>query len=81
MEGYKKRMQKEYNELGERIIRLENMLNKQRKGELEFEFDCPIDLLERQLDAMREYFKILEERAAIEDVPLSFSATAVGGGE
>ena len=77
MDDYKERMQEEYNELGERIIKLENMLIKERKGELGFEFDCPVELLREQLDVMRKYFKILEERAKIEGVNLTFSAIGV----
>lgn len=71
MEDYKKRMADEYQELGIRMIKLQNMLIKNSKGELGFELACPIDLLERQLEVMREYMKILEERAGIEGIVLS----------
>ena len=77
MDDYKERMKEEYNELGERIIKLENMLVKEKKGELGFEFNCPVELLREQLDVMRKYFKILEERAKIEGVNLTFSAIGV----
>lgn len=71
MEGYKKRTADEYQELGTRMVRLQNMLIKNSKGELGFELTCPVELLERQLEVMREYMKILEERAGIEDIVLS----------
>lgn len=71
MEDYKKRVADEYRELGIRMIKLQNMLIKNSKGELGFELTCPIDLLERQLEVMREYMKILEERAGIEGIVLS----------
>ncbi len=71
MEDYKKRVANEYQELGTRMVKLQNMLIKNSKGELGFELTCPIDLLERQLQVMREYMKILEERAGIEGIILS----------
>lgn len=77
MEDYKKRMQEEYEQLGNRMLKLENMLTKHDKGELDFEFSCPVELLRRQLDVMRDYFEILETRAQIEGVVLSFDAMGV----
>lgn len=70
MEDYKKRMADEYQELGTRMVKLQNMLIKNSKGELGFELSCPVELLERQLKIMREYMKVLEERAGIEGVEL-----------
>jgi len=71
MEDYKKRTADEYQELGTRMVKLQNMLIKNSKGELDFELTCPVDLLERQLKVMREYMEILEERASIEGIVLS----------
>lgn len=72
MEGYKKRMLYEYQQLINRMIKLQNILTKNKNGELGFELTCPIELLERQLSVMREYAEILEKRAEIEGVKLSF---------
>ena len=72
MEDHKKRMLYEYQQLVNRTIRLQNILTKSKNGELEFELACPIELLERQLSVMREYAEILEKRAEIEGVKLSF---------
>lgn len=72
MEGYKKRMLYEYQQLVNRMIKLQNILTKSKNGELEFELVCPIELLEKQLSVMREYAEILEKRAEIENVELSF---------
>jgi len=71
MEGYKSRMVEEYQELGDRMIRLQNILTKKRKGELEFELACPVQLLEKQLAAMKMYMDVLEARAKIEGFQLS----------
>lgn len=71
MEDYKKRTADEYQELGTRMVKLQNMLIKNSNGELDFELTCPVDLLERQLKVMREYMEILEERASIEGIVLS----------
>ena len=77
MEGYKERLQEEYEQLGIRMLKLENILIKHNKGELDFELNCPVELLRHQLDIMREYFRTLEERAQIEGINLSFDATEV----
>ncbi len=73
MEDYKKRMQEEYSQLVERVIKLDNMLTKHFNKELDFELSCPIGLLERQLIIMNKYMHVLEERALIEGIDLSFN--------
>ena len=70
MEDYKKRMVEEYQELWPRVVKLENILNRYGKGELDFEPTCPIDLLVAQYHAMSTYLNILNVRAEIEDVDL-----------
>ena len=70
MEDYKKRFVKEYNELKERADKLAFMLAKYSNGELDFEPDCPINLLKMQYHAMRTYMHILKLRAEIEDIKL-----------
>ena len=70
MKDWKERFKKEYSELRERFQKLDMMIGKYEKGQLEFEPKCPIDLLKRQCSVMWNYLKILEERAKIEEIKL-----------
>jgi hypothetical protein len=70
MEGWKERFRKEYHELRERFQKLDTMIDKYEKGQLEFEPKCPIDLLKGQRSTMWNYLKILEQRAKIEEIKL-----------
>lgn len=70
MEPYKERMLVEYYDLSSRIDKLDTMLNNYKCGSSVFDFSCPVELLEKQLDIMKDYLHILEVRADIENVPL-----------
>ena len=70
MEDWKVRFRKEYYELRERFQKLDTMIDKYEKGQLEFEPKCPIDLLKGQRSTMWNYLKILEQRAKIEEIKL-----------
>lgn len=70
MEPWKERFRKEYHELRERFQKLDTMIDKYEKGQLEFEPKCPIDLLKRQRSVMWDYLSILEQRAKIEEIKL-----------
>nr|DAO05199.1 MAG TPA: hypothetical protein [Caudoviricetes sp.] len=70
MEPWKERFRKEYHELRERFQKLDTMIDKYEKGQLEFESKCPIDLLKRQRSVMWDYLSILEQRAKIEEIKL-----------
>jgi hypothetical protein len=70
MEDWKERFRKEYHELRERFQKLDTMIDKYEKGQLEFEPKCPIDLLKGQCSTMWNYLKILEQRAKIEEIKL-----------
>ena len=70
MEDWKERFRKEYHELRERFQKLDMMIGKYEKGQLEFEPKCPIDLLKRQRSVMWVYLSILEQRAKIEEIKL-----------
>lgn len=70
MEGYKQRFINEYRELSDRRKKLASIIDRYKLGLLDFEPDCPIDLLSDQLEAMDKYSEILEARAAIEDIEL-----------
>ena len=68
--AYVQRMVAEYYELKDKYIKLQSMLVKHEAGTLDFELTCPIELLERQANVMREYLHILEVRAEIENAKL-----------
>lgn len=70
MNEWQKRFVKKYHELKDRFQKLDMMIGKYEKGQLEFEPKCPIDLLKHQRSVMWEYLSILEQRARIEEVKL-----------
>ena len=70
MNEWQKRFVKEYHELRGRFTKLDEMIQRYEKGQLEFEPKCPFDLLKRQRSVMWEYLSILEQRARIEEVKL-----------
>lgn len=71
MEDYKMRMVKEYQELKYRYERLCYIIQNYYLNIIEFNLNCPIELLQRQHMAMRNYLEVLEERAKIEKVDLT----------
>ena len=68
MKDYKQRMIDEYKQLKERTNKLGLMIGNYRCGTLDFEPNCPIELLETQHYTMCAYLKILEQRAAVEGI-------------
>ncbi|MEE8739029.1 MAG: hypothetical protein SOI66_09020 [Bifidobacterium sp.] len=68
MADYKQRFIEEYDQLDERIRKLQSMLDRQRADTLGFTPDCPIELLSKQLLTMLNYRNILEKRAEIEHI-------------
>ena len=69
-EDYKDRFKAEYYQLGDRIIKLENMLKKYKAGTLNFTPSCSYELLSYQLQTMNAYKRVLEERAEIEGIEI-----------
>lgn len=67
---YKERFKIEYKELNERITKLKSMLDKYKKGTLDFTPTCPIFILEEQLNHMKSYKNILAIRADMEKIDL-----------
>lgn len=61
----------EYHQLRIRIVKLENTIKFFHEGSLEFTPACPVTLLEDQLDAMKNYKNVLEQRAFIEGISLN----------
>jgi len=70
MKAYKKRMIKEYQQLDERIEKLNKILLKEEAGTLDFTPTCPMWMLREQYDAMLSYAHMLELRAEVEGVEL-----------
>ena len=64
----------EYEELADRVKKLQAMLDKYDAGLLDFQPQTPIGLLRAQLSVMRAYMAILEERAEFEGIDLSILA-------
>lgn len=65
---YKERFTAEYEQLSIRAQKLEIFIDNFRNGRLSFKPTCNIELLEQQLDIMKAYMAVLEERAKIEGV-------------
>lgn len=65
---YKERFTAEYEQLSIRAQKLETFIDNYRKSRLSFKPTCNIELLEQQLDIMKAYIAVLEERARIENV-------------
>lgn len=68
--NYKDRFITEYKELKSRLDKLHKMIIKYKAETLDFEPDCPIEVLEDQEYYMSEYLKVLEIRAEIEKINL-----------
>lgn len=69
-DNYQDRYKGEYYELKIRADKLETMLEKYKAGTLPFTPSCNYELLFEQLVYMRQYQRILECRAEIENVDL-----------
>lgn len=68
--GYKERFIAEYEQLSIRILKLQNTITTYKRGELDFDPDTPIEILEAQEETMNIYKKILEKRAGYENITL-----------
>lgn len=67
---FKDRFKAEYKQLVIRSQGLSNMLEKMKNGTLEFAPKCSYEILNRQLEYMKDYKGVLEERAYIEGINL-----------
>ena len=70
MKDYQERMKKEYDELKARYFKLNQIIIKAEKGELDFERTCPLNLLKHQRNVMKRYLVILEKRGIYEGIEL-----------
>ena len=69
-EDYKDRMKAEYIQLCIRHNKLQRMIARYSKHELDFEPTCPSALLIAQELAMSQYREIMRQRLSLEDVPI-----------
>ena len=67
---YRERFKAEWHQLQIRISKLATILSEYETGKPTFQLKCPYDLLEAQLNAMKVYAHILQERAKIEGIEL-----------
>lgn len=66
MSTYKERLKEEYAQLEYRVNKLNSFIIKYNMGELDVELDCPLWVLELQLNAMNTYLTVLKKRIEIE---------------
>ena len=69
-EDYKDRFKAEYYQVYIRFVKLNSMIEKWDKYELDFEPTCPRSTYDMQLKAMRDYISVLEARAVMENIDL-----------
>lgn len=67
---YKERFRAEYWQVKIRREKLESMIEKWEKRELDFLPTCPKSIYYLQLNTMQDYVNILEARAQLENVDL-----------
>lgn len=70
---YKDRFMAEYLQLKIRLLKLQSMLDRWERGELDFVPTCSKFLLTKQRDEMTALLSTLEERANIEGILINLS--------
>jgi hypothetical protein len=69
-DDYKERFKAEYYQIVIRYQKLNSMLDKWDKNQLEFTPTCPRSTYNMQITAMTDYIAVLEARAVMEGVEL-----------
>ena len=67
---FRDRFRAEYLQLSIRLDKLEKMLYRMKTGTLSFTPSCSYELLHEQVVYMKQYKRVLEERAKIENIEL-----------
>ena len=67
MKDYKERIKEEHAQLEERITKLDSFIIKYNMGEVDVKLDCPLWVLELQLNAMSSYLTVLKKRIELGD--------------
>lgn len=65
MSTYKERLKEEHAQLEERVTILNSFIIKYNMGEVDVKLDCPLWVLELQLNAMNTYLTVLKKRIEI----------------
>ena len=65
---YKERFKGEYVQLKNRLESLQRMIDAWDNGKLDFKPTCPRSLYDDQIEGMKQYLKVLAQRADIEKV-------------
>lgn len=65
MNDYKERLKEEYAQLEYRVNKLNSFITKYNMGEADVKLDCPLWVLELQLNAMNTYLTVLKKRIEI----------------
>ena len=73
-DDFKDRFRAEYLQLTIRLSKLEKMLCEMKAGTLNFTPKCSYELLHEQAVYMKQYKRVLEERAKIENIDLDSNA-------
>nr|DAS41983.1 MAG TPA: hypothetical protein [Caudoviricetes sp.] len=67
MNDYKERLKEEHAQLEERVAKLNSFIIKYNMGEVDVKLDCPMWVLELQLNAMNTYLTVLKKRIELGD--------------
>lgn len=67
MNDYKERLKEELAQLEERVSKLDSFILHYSMGEIDVELDCPLWVLELQLNAMNTYLTVLRKRVELGD--------------
>lgn len=67
MNDYKERLKEEHAQLEERVAKLNSFIIKYNMGEVGVKLDCPLWVLELQLNAMNTYLTVLKKRIELGD--------------
>lgn len=65
MSDYKDRLKEELAQLEERVSKLNSFITNYNMGELDVELDCPMWILELQLNAMNTYLTVLKKHIGL----------------
>lgn len=65
MNDYKERLKEEHAQFEERVNKLNSFITKYNMGEVDVELDCPLWVLELQLNAMNTYLTVLKKRLGL----------------
>lgn len=76
---FKERFRAEYFQLQHRTAKLEELLNNYRIGKLDFTPNCSYELLYEQLIFMKQYQRVLEAEAKVQNISLSVDMHQVRG--